>query len=42
MSSQPQQIVAKLWNYCNILRYDGLSYCDYVEQVTFLLSLIGA
>ena len=34
-----QQIVAKLWNYCNILRDDGLSYGDYVEQLTFLLFL---
>jgi len=39
MSSQPGQIVAKLWNYCNILRDDGLSYGDYVEQLTFLLFL---
>jgi type I restriction enzyme M protein len=39
MSSQPQQIVAKLWNYCHILRDDGLSYGDYVEQLTFLLFL---
>jgi hypothetical protein len=29
----------KLWNYCNILRDDGLSYGDYVEQLTFLLFL---
>ena len=29
------QIVQKLWNYCNILRDDGLSYGDYVEQLTF-------
>jgi type I restriction enzyme M protein len=28
-----QQIVAKLWNYCNVLRDDGLSYGDYVEQL---------
>jgi type I restriction enzyme M protein len=32
-------IVQKLWNYCNILRDDGLSYQDYVEQLTFLLFL---
>ena len=25
-------IVQKLWNYCDILRDDGLSYGDYVEQ----------
>lgn len=30
MSSAP--LVQKLWNYCNILRDDGLAYCDYVEQ----------
>jgi type I restriction enzyme M protein len=34
-----QQIVQKLWNYCNVLREDGLSYGDYVEQLTFLLFL---
>lgn len=34
-----QQVVQKLWNYCNILRDDGLSYGDYVEQLTFLLFL---
>jgi type I restriction enzyme M protein len=33
------QLVSKLWNYCNILRDDGLSYGDYVEQLTFLLFL---
>jgi len=35
----PTQLVQKLWNYCNILRDDGLSYGDYVEQLTFLLFL---
>jgi type I restriction enzyme M protein len=39
MSSNPQNLVQKLWNYCNILRDDGLSYGDYVEQLTFLLFL---
>ena len=34
----PSAIVQKLWNYCNILRDDGLSYGDYVEQLTYLLS----
>ena len=29
----------KLWNYCNVFRDDGLSYGDYVEQLTFLLYL---
>jgi type I restriction enzyme M protein len=32
-------IVQKLWNFCNLLRDDGLSYGDYVEQLTFLLFL---
>ncbi len=35
----PNQLVQKRWNYCNILRDDGLSYGDYVEQLTFLLFL---
>jgi len=30
-------IVQKLWNYCNLLRDDGMSYSDYVEQLTYLL-----
>jgi type I restriction enzyme M protein len=33
------QLVQKLWNYCNLLRDDGLSYGDYVEQLTYLLFL---
>ena len=39
MSTQTQYIVQKLWNYCNILRDDGMSYGDYVEQLTYLLFL---
>ena len=29
----------KLWNYCNVLREDGLSYGDYLEQLTYLIFL---
>jgi type I restriction enzyme M protein len=39
MSDHSTALVQKLWNYCNILRDDGLSYGDYVEQLTFLLFL---
>ncbi len=35
----PNALVSKLWNYCSVLRDDGLSYGDYVEQLTFLLFL---
>ena len=34
-----KHLVSKLWNYCDILRDDGLSYGDYVEQLTYLLFL---
>ena len=32
-------LVQKLWNYCNVLGDDGMSYGDYVEQLTYLLFL---
>jgi type I restriction enzyme M protein len=35
----PAVLVRRLWQYCNILRDDGLSYPDYVEQLTYLLFL---
>jgi type I restriction enzyme M protein len=38
-ANHSQQIVQKLWSYCNLLRDDGLSYGDYVEQLTYLLFL---
>src|SRR5579862_5756540 len=33
------QLVQKLWNYCNVLRDEGLSYGDYLQQLTNLLFL---
>lgn len=37
--TDPRALVQKLWNYCNVLRDDGLSYGDYLEQLTYLLFL---
>ena len=34
-----REIVAKLWNLCNVLRDDGITYTDYVTELTFLLFL---
>ena len=35
----PAVLVQKLWKYCNVLPDDGMSYGDYVEQLTYLLFL---
>lgn len=32
-------IVSRVWSFCNILRDDGVSYGDYLEQLTYLLFL---
>jgi len=34
-----RDIVAKLWNLCHILRDDGVTYNEYVTELTFLLFL---
>jgi type I restriction enzyme M protein len=39
LSSEAASIVQRVWNYCNVLRDDGVSYGDYVEQLTYLLFL---
>ena len=39
MSNETPQIVQRLWNFCDVLRDDGVSYGDYVEQLTYLLFL---
>ena len=33
------QIGQKVWSYCNVLRDAGLSYGDYLEQITYLIFL---
>ncbi|KIG16336.1 Type I restriction-modification system, DNA-methyltransferase subunit M [Enhygromyxa salina] len=33
------EIVARLWNLCNVLRDDGITYHEYVTELTFLLFL---
>ena len=39
MPNESTTIVQRLWNYCNVLRDDGVSYGDYVEQLTYLVFL---
>jgi type I restriction enzyme M protein len=38
MSSEANRIVQKLWSYCTVLRDDGLSYGDYLEQLFLKLA----
>jgi len=35
----PTTIINKIWNFANVLRDDGVSYGDYLEQITYLLFL---
>jgi type I restriction enzyme M protein len=37
--SATHDIVAKLWNLCNILKDDGVTYHQYVTELTYLLFL---
>ena len=37
--STTTDIVAKLWNLCNILKDDGVTYTEYVKELTYLLFL---
>ena len=34
-----QEIVTKLWNLCNVLRDDGITYQQYVTELTYILFL---
>lgn len=39
MSEQSSSIVSKVWGLCGPLRDDGVSYGDYLEQLTYLIFL---
>jgi type I restriction enzyme M protein len=39
MNHDYNALVSKVWNYAHVLRDQGISYGDYVEQITFLLFL---
>lgn len=39
MGMSNQEIVQKLWNECNVLRDDGVSYQDYITELTYILFL---
>lgn len=39
MSEQSSSIISKVWGMCNPLRDDGVSYGDYLEQLTYLIFL---
>ena len=39
MNTTTNSLVQRLWNYCNVLRDDGMRYGDHVEQLTYLLFL---
>ena len=39
MPEQTSSIISKVWSLCNPLRDDGVSYGDYLEQLTYLIFL---
>ena len=39
MDTNTNSIISKVWSFCNTLRDDGVSYGDYLEQLTYLLFL---
>ena len=39
VTTDPKALVQRLWDFCDVLRDDGLSYGDYLEQLTYLLFL---
>ena len=41
MSEQSTTIISKVWGMCAPLRDDGVSYGDYLEQLTYLIFLMN-
>lgn len=39
MSAESSSLVRKLWSFCTVLKDDGLTYGEYLEQLTYLLFL---
>lgn len=39
MTTDYSTLVSKVWNFAHVLRDQGISYGDYIEQITFLLFL---
>ena len=39
MALGTQEIVNKLWNLCNVLRDDGITYHEYLNELTYILFL---
>ena len=39
MTEQASTIISKVWSMCNPLRDNGVSYGDYLEQLTYLIFL---
>ncbi len=37
--SNSSSIISKVWSFCTVLKDDGVSYGDYLEQLTYLLFL---
>ena len=37
MSENSTAIISKIWGMCGVLRDDGISYGDYLEQLTYLI-----
>ncbi len=34
MTNGSSTIAHRIWNYCSVLRDDGMSYSEYLEQLT--------